>query len=407
MDDNDEDAMAKRSTSVSSYPEVHSTPSSGRKISYHFDSPRIKRRSDSTPTRRRSKVDAFVSSLHENSPSSVHQENKIEEKNSQGSSQSLSPVNRRQTDGISPGERAKRLLRTPTKLSSISFSSPRPLKSLESVFQEGECNGKHSLLELFTSSSEEIATRMATSPPTGLPISGVDESVDFFLEGMAESTVASLSPNFAKPSERIAPRRREKRLGLEGFAPSNSLDEFEKQSLEITQVISSAPTKSPPASTSEIQSLSPLNFRIARPSFGSNNSGKSPSTAKSEDATHNIMPGFYSSLASTQNNRRLLISPERRQRLLRQLSDHGSIGNVLLDIQGQDDSSEHKASEESNVRFNVLTFSFCPDPMFNMTTVRSLTRTTPCQKKWFGRRSQYRSGAQGYIKVCNVSPESI
>jgi hypothetical protein len=57
------------------------------------------------------------------------------------------------------------------------------------------------------------------------------------------------------------------------------------------------------------------------------------------------MPGFYSSLASTQSSRRLLISPERRQRLLRQLSDHGSIGNVIL----EGSSQGYEPSQESAV----------------------------------------------------------
>lgn len=346
MEENEIDSVNKQTNTVSSYSEGPNTPSSGgRRISYQFESPRIKRRSESTPSRQRSKVEAFVSSVKQNSPSRTGQSNKTEERDSEKLKLQglMSPANRRQTNGVSPGERAKRLLRTPTKLSSKSHSSPIAFKSLESVFQEGESSGKHSLMELFTQSSEELPIRTSASPMSSTLTPGVDESVDFFLEGMADTPITSESP-FSRPSQNNAPRRRDKRPGL-GFAPSNSLDEIIRMSSNEMEPAGKPQTEPSVLSPSQPQSLSPLNFRIARPSFGSANTSTSPSAAKGEGLKNNIMPGFYSSLASTQSSRRLLISPERRQRLLRQLSDHGSIGNVIL----EGSSQGYEPSQESAV----------------------------------------------------------
>jgi len=327
-EDNENEPSSKQSTIARS--EAPETPSSGRRVSYQFDSPRIQRHASATPTKRHSKVDAFVSSVHGNSPSTItHNQNRTN--HSHNSNQSMSPARRRQ-NGVSPKETAKRLLRTPTKLSSQSYPSPRALKSLEAVFQEGKSNGKPSLLDLFTQSTEETPAIEVASPAADPLAPGCDESVQFFLEGMVDEP-AMTETHAGISIQKHVPRRREKRPGLEGFAPSNSLNDLRTLPSRQFEQPDASYSHSPKSSQTESQnhSLSPLSFRIARPSTGGIKSNVSPSAAKAEDIQSQIMPGFYSSLASTQSSRRLLISPDRRQRLLRQLSDHGSIGNVLLE----------------------------------------------------------------------------
>jgi hypothetical protein len=308
--------------------EAPETPSSGRRVSYQFDSPRTQRHASATPTRRHSKVDAFVSSVHGDSPSTI-KHNQTRANHSHESNLSMSPARRRQ-NGVSPNETAKRLLRTPTKLSSQSYPSPRALKSLEAVFQEGERNGKPSLLDLFTQSTEESPAVEVASPVADPLAPGCDESVQFFLEGMVNEAAVT-ETHAGLSTQKHIPRRREKRPGLEGFAPSNSLNDMRTMPSRQPGQPDASHSQSPKPSQPENQLQSPLSFRIARPSTGGIKSNASPSAAKTEDIQNHVMPGFYSSLASTQNNRRLLISPDRRQRLLRQLSDHGGIGNVLLD----------------------------------------------------------------------------
>ncbi|KAI8584686.1 hypothetical protein K450DRAFT_217509 [Umbelopsis ramanniana AG] len=341
MAEENENELSSKRTTVSQS-EAPETPSSGRRVSYQFESPRIKRHASATPTRRHSKVDAFVSSVHGNSPSTIkHNQNRAN--HSQESNPSMSPARRRQ-HGVSPNETAKRLLRTPTKLSSQTYPSPKALKSLEAVFQEGESNGKPSLLDLFTQLTEESPAVEAASPVADTSAPGCDESIQFFLEGMVEETaVAETHAGLSTP--RHIPRRREKRPGLEGFAPSNSLNDMSTMSARQFGKPGASHSQSTKSSQPENQSLSPLSFRIARPSTGGIKSNVSPSAAKTEDIQSHIMPGFYSSLASTQNSRRLLISPDRRQRLLRQLSDHGGIGNVLLEDPNNAESDQEQLLE--------------------------------------------------------------
>lgn len=327
-EENENEPSNKQSTIARS--EAPETPSSGRKVSYHFDSPRIQRHASATPTRRHSKVDAFVSSVQGNSPSTIKQ-NHNGANNSNNSNQSMSPARRRQ-NGVSPNETAKRLLRTPTKLSSKSYPSPRALKSLEAVFQEGESNGKPSLLDLFAKSTEESLATEVASPVANSLAPGCDESVQFFLEGMVDESAVTETHAGISTQKHVL-RRREKRPGLEGFAPSNSLNDLGTLPSKHLEQPDASHSQSPKSSQTDSQndSLSPLSFKIARPSTGGIKSNVSPSAAKTENIQSHIMPGFYSSLASTQSSRRLLISPDRRQRLLRQLSDHGGIGNVLLE----------------------------------------------------------------------------
>ncbi|KAG2172894.1 hypothetical protein INT43_000244 [Umbelopsis isabellina] len=310
------------------------TPSTAKGLSFEFESPRIKRRSDSTPTRRRSfKVDAFVSSVEASTRrhTSVHKS---------GSQPPQSPLNRQHTVDESPSDKAKRLLRTPTKLSSALFTSPRPIKSLESVFQEGENNRKQPLLDLFVNTTKNPTTGESDSPIVRPPLSRGDESVDFFLEGMVD--VKAQPDNSTEPViTQAVPRRREKQPGMEGFAPSNSLDDKAHMTDQETQQdynLEKSPTR---INISQPNLLSPLNFQIARPPLPTTKS--SPGPGQSQFVKNIIMPGYYSSLAAGQDKRRLLMSPERRQRLLRQLSD-GGIGNTLID--DADDTLEELANEQ-------------------------------------------------------------
>ncbi|KAH8553578.1 hypothetical protein BGW37DRAFT_264390 [Umbelopsis sp. PMI_123] len=332
---------------ISARSEGPETPFSGRRASYQFDSPRIQRYTSSTPTRRHSKVDTFVSSVHGNSPSHSRN-NQNEPSNSQVSNLCRSPAHRRQKHSISPNQAAKRLLRTPTKLPSQSYTSPKALKSLETVFQESEIKGKPSLLDLFTQSAEKSPTIDAASPAAEPLALGGDESVQFFLEGMADTSFSTETPA-GQSTQKHVPRRREKRPGLEGFAPSNSLDDAVTSSSKQPQNLKEPYSHSPSSSQSETQLLSPLSFKITRPSTGGIHNSVSPSTAKGEDIKNHIMPGFYSSLASTQNSRRLLISPDRRQRLLRQLSDHGGIGNVLMESPNNTQTTQDQLLQEDNL----------------------------------------------------------
>ncbi|KAG2174671.1 hypothetical protein INT44_006935 [Umbelopsis vinacea] len=341
MAEENENELSSKRTMISQS-EAPETPSSGRRVSYQFDSPRIQRHASATPTRRHSKVDAFVSSVHGNSPSTVKQ-NQSRANHSHDSNLSMSPARRRQ-NVLSPNETAKRLLRTPTKLSSQRYPSPRALKSLEAVFQEGESNGKPSLLDLFSQSTKEPPAVEAASPAADTLPPGCDESVQFFLEGMVDE-VAVTETHAGSSTLKNIPRRREKRPGLEGFAPSNSLNDIGTMAIRQSTQPGASHSQSPKPSQPENQSLSPLSFRIARPTIGGIKSNVSPSAAKTEDKQSHIMPGFYSSLASTQNSRRLLISPDRRQRLLRQLSDHGGIGNVLLEDPNNAESDQEQLLE--------------------------------------------------------------
>ncbi|KAJ2960803.1 hypothetical protein NQZ79_g3801 [Umbelopsis isabellina] len=345
------------------------TPSTAKGLSYEFESPRIKRRSDSTPTRRRSsKVDAFVSSV-EASTSRYTSDRKS------GSQPPQSPLNRQNTVDESPSDKAKRLLRTPTKLSSTLFMSPRPIKSLESVFQEGENNRKQPLLDLFANTMKNPTTRESDSPIVRPPLSRGDESVDFFLEGMVD--MKAQPDNSTEPAiTQAMPRRREKQPGMEGFAPSNSLDDKSRMLEQETQQDSNMDKS--PIRIHKIQPnlLSPLNFQIARPPLPTSKS--SPGPGQSQSVKNVIMPGYYSSLAAGQDKRRLLMSPERRQRLLRQLSD-GGIGNTLVGDADDKDSSLDEYANEQLV------------PLSN--------HKIPQRRKKFTRKSPYRRDKHDYIKV--------
>jgi hypothetical protein len=162
---------------------------------------------------------------------------------------------------------------------------------------------------------------------------------------MIEST--NTSTTILNPLERQSmTKRRGRQADLDGFEPSNSLEDDDEKVPANEQILNESSKPNLPIPSSSVpQSLSPLNFRIARPPLPS--TGNSPSTGKSQLETPRIMPGFYSSIAGTQNSRRLLISPARRQRLLRQLSDHGGIGNVLLN--DSQDGVEEGGSEQKNV----------------------------------------------------------
>ncbi|KAI9289992.1 hypothetical protein BC943DRAFT_333268 [Umbelopsis sp. AD052] len=264
MAEENENELSSKRTMISQS-EAPETPSSGRRVSYQFDSPRIKRHASATPTRRHSKVDAFVSSVHGNSPSTVKQ-NQSRANHSHDSNLSMSPARRRQ-NGLSPNETAKRLLRTPTKLSSQRYPSPRALKSLEAVFQEGESNGKPSLLDLFSQSTKEPPAVEAASPAADTLPPGCDESVQFFLEGMVNEV--AVTETHAGPSTlKNIPRRREKRPGLEGFAPSNSLNDIGTMAIRQSTQPGASHSQSPKPSQPENQSQSPLSFRIARPTIG-------------------------------------------------------------------------------------------------------------------------------------------
>lgn len=315
------------------------TPSTAKALSYEFESPRIKRRSDSTPTRRRSsKVDAFVSSVE---GSTRHQPRA----HKSGSQTPQSPLNRQRTVDESPSDKAKRLLRTPTKLSSTLFTSPRPIKSLESVFQEGENNRKQPLLDLFVNTTKNPTKGESDSPIVRPPLSRGDDSVDFFLEGMVEMKAqpdVSTEPAITQ----AMPRRREKQPGMEGFAPSNSLDDQAHMTNQETQQHDNQDKSPTRLNISQPHLLSPLNFQIARPPLPTSKS--SPGPGQSESVKNIIMPGYYSSLAAGQDKRRLLMSPKRRQRLLRQMSD-GGIGNTLIDDTGDNESSQDELAGEQMV----------------------------------------------------------
>jgi hypothetical protein len=320
--------------------EVPRTPSTAKGLSYEFESPRIKRRSDSTPTRRRtSKVDAFVSSVEASA-------NREPSNHNSGSQPPSSPLNRRQTVDESPSDKTKRLLRTPTKLSSKLFTSPLPIKSLESVFQEGENNRKQPLLDLFVNTTKISTTGESDSPIVRPPLFRGDESVDFFLEGMADSKEqADKVSELAIPQ--AMPRHREKQPGLEGFAPSNSLDDeafrLMDQDPHKDYNVNASPSRIP---INRAQLLSPLNFQIARPPLPTSKS--SPGPEQLQSVKNIIMPGYYSSLAAAHDKRRLLMSPERRQRLLRQLSD-GGIGNTIIDEAEDKESLLDEFSSEQAV----------------------------------------------------------